>query len=358
MRLTDVFDAKAVAMNWETYVADSNAAPYLGEGLFPVRKKAGLDLKFIKGSSGLPISLKPSAFDAHAKLRDRIGFTSLQTEMPFFREGFLITEQDRQDILRAQDSNDPYVTQALQNIYQDSQQLIAGANVIPERMRIQLLAPEDGELGIHISADGANYEYDFDSADEWKATNYKALSGTNMWSNTANSDPLKDIEDAQEAVEDATGVKPTMLILNKTTMRYLRDNEKIHSYMQAKSVSAIVRYTSQMVKDFILEELGVTVVEYNKKYLTEKGGTAQKFYPDNYATLVPSSPVGQTWYGTTPEEADFVAGQGDSVSIVNTGVAVAVVHKNHPVTAETIASEIVLPSFEGMDKVFCLKVHA
>ncbi|MGN1263600.1 MAG: major capsid protein, partial [Prevotella sp.] len=164
--------------------------PYFGEGYFPTAKKSGLDLKYIKGSSGLPISLLPSAFDAHAKLRDRIGISTLQTEMPFFREGFLITEQDRQDILRAQDSNDPYVAQALQNIYQDSQQLIAGANVIPERMRMQLLAPEDGNLGINITADGAAYEYNFDSDGSWKAKNYKALEGTAMWSDTANSDPL------------------------------------------------------------------------------------------------------------------------------------------------------------------------
>lgn len=355
MKLTDVFDASAVAFNWETFIADTNEPPYVGEGFFPSRKKAGLDLKFIKGSSGLPITLRESAFDAHARLRDRIGISTFQTEMPFFREGFLITEQDRQDILRATDSNDPYVAQALQNIYQDSRELIRGADVVPERMRMQLLAPEDGELKISMSSDGANYEYDFDADGSWKAKNYKALTGTASWNDTANADPISDIEDMQEALEDATGVKPDVLILNKTLMKMLRDNEKIHSYIQSKNVAAVTRFTSQMVKDFIKEELGVTVVEYNKKYLTSKGGDAQKFYPDGYATLLPSRPVGETWYGTTPEEADFVAGQGDSMSLVGTGVAVAVVHKNHPVTAETIASEIVLPSFEGMDKVGVFK---
>ena len=146
MKLTDIFNAASIAFNWNTYVADSNEPPYIGEGFFPAKKKAGLDLKFIKGSSGLPISLQESAFDAHARLRDRIGISTFQTEMPFFREGFLISEQDRQDILRAQESNDPYALQALQRIYDDSQELIRGANVVPERMRMQLLAPADGAL--------------------------------------------------------------------------------------------------------------------------------------------------------------------------------------------------------------------
>ena len=138
-------------------------------------------------------------------------------------------------------------------------------------------------------------------------------------------------------------------------MKLLRDNKKMQAYIQAKNVAAIVRYTSQSVKDYLNEELNLTVVEYNKKYLLEKGGEAKNFYPDGYATLLPSTPLGNTYYGTTPEEADLNAGQGASVAIVNTGVAVTVINKAHPVTQETIASEIVLPSFEGMDKVAVFK---
>lgn len=357
MKLTDIFNAASIAFNWDTYVADSNEPPYIGEGFFPAKKKAGLDLKFIKGSSGLPISLQESAFDAHARLRDRIGISTFQTEMPFFREGFLISEQDRQDILRAQESNDPYALQALQHIYDDSQELIRGANVVPERMRMQLLAPADGVLKISMKSNktGADYEYNFDADGSWKATNYKALTGTASWSDTENSDPLSDLEDMQEKIEELTGVKPDVLLVNKSTMKLLRDNKKMQAYIQAKNVAAIVRYTSQSVKDYLNEELGLTVVEYNKKYLLEKGGEAKNFYPDGYATLLPSTPLGNTYYGTTPEEADLNAGQGASVAIVNTGVAVTVINKAHPVTQETIASEIVLPSFEGMDKVAVFK---
>ena len=89
----------AISMNWKT--AATVTDPYLGEVLFPRRQKAGLDLKWIKGNKGLPISLMPSAFDAQATYRDRIGVSAIETEMPFFREGFKIKEKDRQEILRA-----------------------------------------------------------------------------------------------------------------------------------------------------------------------------------------------------------------------------------------------------------------
>ena len=44
------------------------------------------------------------------------------------------------------------------------------------------------------------------------------------------------------------------------------------------------------------------------------------------------------------------------MSIVNTGIAIAQIVIPHPVNIQTIVSEIVLPSYEGMDTVGVLKV--
>ena len=76
MELTALFTPASISARW-TEVA-SNRIPYVGESLFPARKQAGLDLSFIKGSKGLPISLMPSAFDAKATFRDRIGVEKLK----------------------------------------------------------------------------------------------------------------------------------------------------------------------------------------------------------------------------------------------------------------------------------------
>ena len=74
----------AISANWTE--AQTAADPYLGEALFPRKQKAGLELSWIKGNKGLPISLMPSAFDVQATYRDRIGVSRVETEMPFFRE--------------------------------------------------------------------------------------------------------------------------------------------------------------------------------------------------------------------------------------------------------------------------------
>ena len=133
MNITDIFTPKAITMNWnEVY---SNRLPYLGEDLFPAKKKMGLDLSWIKGYKGLPVSLMPSHFDAKPTFRDRIGVSKIETEMAFFREAMFLKEKDEQEIMWIQNSNDPYAAAVLSNIFDDTNTLIEGALVVPERMR-------------------------------------------------------------------------------------------------------------------------------------------------------------------------------------------------------------------------------
>lgn len=355
MKLTDMFSPAAVAANFTQ--AHSNDIPYLGVGFFPAKRKAGLDLSWIKGKKGLPVSLKPSNFDTKATFRDRIGVTKVETEMPFFREGYLLKEKDRQEILRAQDTNDPYAQSVIAHIYDDVNDLIAGADVVPERMIWQLLAPADGNCGISIVANDVNYTYNYDPNATWKASNYIAIAdAADKWNAADTCDPLEDIRSAQDAIEDATGVRPDVAIMSRATFNYLLKSTKVRSAILVQNVTANIFMTEPVVKAVLGEILGVQVIVYTKKFKTE-AGTATAFYPDNYVTLVSSgAPLGSTYYGTTPEEADLMGSGQGNVSIVGNGVAVSQIVQPHPVNIETIVSEIVLPSFERMDEVGVLKV--
>lgn len=356
---SDVFTAKAFAMYWTKYLEQANAEGYLGTSLFPPVKKKGIDIKWIKGRSGLPVTLRQSAFDAVAHVRDRIGVAAIQTEMPFFRDSFIVKESDRQEILRAQDSNDPYVQPVLDNIYNDAKNLTNGANVVPERMIMQLLSPADGSPKIEIS-DGAKvsclYEYDVDGS--FKVNNFKALTGTAAWTDHKNSNPVQDLLDAKEVVE-RTGNVPTIALMSKKTLRDIRENENVKAYIVAKAQAAggVVLVTDKLVKEYISEETELTVVVNNKSFIDESG-TAKRFYPDDMVTLLPAQPLGSTVYGTSPEEADLMADGKADVAIVNTGVAIATIKQEHPVNIRVLASEIVLPSFEGMDNVYVINTNA
>lgn len=143
--------------------------------------------------------------------------------------------------------------------------------------------------------------------------------------------------------------------MSKSTFNMIKNSTKVRSGILAQNVTANVNYTSAKVKQFIEEELNISVIVYNKQFKDETG-MAKKFYPDNIVMMLPSGTLGTTWYGTTPEERTLSSKSDADVSVVNTGVAVAVTITDDPVNTKTTVSEIVLPSFERMDECYAIEV--
>ena len=344
---------KVIAANWTEAV--SNRIPYLGETLFPSKQKAGLDLKWIKGSKGLPVSLMPSAFDAKATFRGREGIKMLETEMPFFREGFKLKEKDRQEILRIQEKNDPYLNDALNRVFDDAGNLLEGALVVAEREIMQLLFAENGDVGITIEANGVKYTYDYDPGDAWKTTNYFPVPSDYTWDKPNAADPLTDIRTAQDAIQEKGG-KGELLVMNNATFKLFRSIKAIKDLYLTSNGLAVGYLTDAQIITVLKDALGLAgIVVYDKKYKDEDGVT-HKFVPDNYVAVLPNGALGNTWRGTTPEEADLMGSGRADVAVVNNGIAITQILDEHPVNLNTFASEIVLPSFERMDEFALIKV--
>ena len=333
----------------------SNDIPYLGLQWFPEAKKSGLDLSWIKTHSGLPVSLKPSNFDALPALRARGGLNKEKTQMAFFREQMIVTEEDAQEIDRIKDENDPYLQGALQSIYDDTNTLVRGAEVVPERMRMSLLATVDGHPVIGIESDGVKYEYDYDPDGEYARDHYAKLLDTAKWSDTANSKPLTDLNNARKALAKK-GKIATYVLMNSNTFNYLLENAQIRNAILAQNLTANIELTDDNVVSIIKTRTKLTVVIYDKMYADEEGNE-QYFYPDNKVTLLPSGALGRTWFGTTPEER--TASQVADVDVSMYGVGIAVATKTEygpPAITSVTASEITLPSYEGMDSTFVIEV--
>ncbi|MDF9412968.1 phage capsid protein [Brevibacillus laterosporus] len=345
MNIFDLVNAKNISTY---YLANpSNTIPYLGATLFPPKKQLGLDLSWIKGSRGLPIALMPSEFDAKATLRDRIGFSKIDTEMPFFREAMRIGEKDRQELNKLSASqNEALIMPVINAIYDDVTNLVNGAQVIPERMIMQLLSTGK----ISITANRLNYDYNYKMPEDHKET----LTADAKWSNP-DADVVGDIKTWQDKVEDDTGVRPTNAICTRKTWNFILQNKPIRLDMNPLGGQNIIM-TDAMMKQYLQSKLGINVAVYNKKFALQDGST-NLFYPDDVFTLIPDGTLGNTYYGTTPEESDLMAGSTVAqVSIVNTGVAITTIKEPHPVNVETIVSEIVLPSFETIDTIFIARV--
>jgi len=336
---------KEIAAYWNSF--QEQRTPYLGEVLFPNVKQLGLDIKWIKGAGGLPVALKPSAFDVETTLRDRIGFEEIEQEMPYFKEGTLIKEKDRQELLKVQDSgNQAYIELILGHIFDDVTGLINGGRVQAERMRMQLLST--GKIA--VKANKVDYEYDY----HFDADNTEVLTGNDKWSDPT-ADIVGDIERWMDHLEETQGTRPDKAILTKKTFNYIKTNKAIIDELKASTGVSMIM-TNNVIEEYISTKLGLKLVVYNKKFKTEAGVTEQ-FFPDDVFTLLPPGDLGKTRFGTTPEEADLMSGATASeVEIVETGMAVTAEKRTDPVNVFTKVSAIMLPSFENMDKIFIANI--
>ena len=347
MLINEIINAKAIAL--QATRDASNDIPYLGLQWFPEAKKEGLDLKWIKTHEGLPVILKPSNFDAIPTLRARQGLSTEKTQMAFFRESMQVTEEDEQEIARIRDAADPYFEAVYRNIYNDANTLLKAAQVVPEVMRMSLQTGQN----IVLSSDGVNYTYDYDPNGTWAATNFAELTDTDAWTDTTHSTPLSDLNTARKALA-AKGIVARYALMNSTTFNNLVSNAQVVSAILAQNSTANIFPSDADIQAVIRNRTGLTIVIYDKMY-KDYSGSDQNFYPDNYVTLLPEGKLGSTWFGTTPEER--TARQVADVDVAMYGVGIAVATKveyGPPAKTLVTASEIVLPSFEGMDSIYVI----
>lgn len=349
----DMITAQALASYYEKL--ETNRIPLLGEGLFPADKKMGLKLEWIKGYDNLPVALQPSAFDAKPLLRDRGGVSTESTRMPFFREAMRLGEEDRQQLLMFMEANNnAYARQIITRIFDDTKSLVDGAMLNPEIMRMGILTT--GTFVISSAGDSGqsvNYSYNYDPDGKWAAKNKTTLTGTDRWSDHTNSNPIQDILDVKRDAAQR-GINLTRAIIGYGAWLDIMQNAKIKLGMYPlASQAANVIVTDDQVKTYVESVVKVKIQVYDKMY-KDTQGVDQYFYPTTgYCTLLPDGSLGKTWYGTTPEEADLMSGNTlADVRVINTGVAVSTEKISLPVNIINWVSEIVLPSFENMDRVF------
>ena len=357
MLVNEVVNAASIALR-----AIKNASrriPYLGLNWFPEKKKTGIDLSWIKTHKGLAVSLAPSKLDTLPVIRAREGLSKEKTKMAFFREQMVVTEEDALEIERVNDENDPYLRSALQSLYDDTNNLVEGAEVVPERMRMQLLSTVDGHPVIGIESDGVKYNYDYDPTGEYAAEHYLKLEGTAKWSDHENSKPLTDLNNARKALAKK-GKIATYVLMRTDTFQHLLESEQVKNAILAQNLTANIELTDDNVMSIVKARTKLTIVLYDKMYAErQEDGTIKEefFYPENKCTLLPSGALGSTWFGSTPEER--TARQVADVDVAMYGIGIAVATKTEygpPAITSVTASETVLPSYENMDSTFVIEV--
>ena len=241
--------------------------------------------------------------------------------------------------------NQAYVDAVMNRVFDDEMRLLRGARASRERMRMMALTTGV----IAMTANGQSFTFDY-------GVTHKGTVSVS-WSDRENSDPIEDIRQAKEAVEQETGCTITRAMCDGETWRDLRNNEKIKKeiFVLTNGVGAL---TNKQLDNYIADQLDGLKIRVNKYRYKDEQGNTQAFMPEDTFVMFTDGVLGTTWFGTTPAESDLMAGNAANVSITDTGVAVTTVQKADPVNVETIVSMICLPSFESADEVYIIDTEA
>lgn len=325
----DEVTAPIIAEKWEDNSKERE--PFFGEAVFPARKQLGIDLTYFKGHAPKVRPLDLSSFDAKAIPLSREAFEKVQTEMPFFKNFMDVNEKQRQQLnMVLASGNRTYIDSILRVIFDDESRLLANADVTREMLRMQLLTSGT----IAFASNGQQIAYDFGvPAGNKKQTN---------WHDPKTADPIKDINEWLDAVQNATGSRPQNMLLNSNTLRLFLTMDSIKNALYVFAQGTVTPNTTS-ARRFIEQETGTRIYVYDKGYTNETTGNFIKFVADDVVVLFPNT-VGEGVFGTTPEESDLMSGATDAVvSIVDTGVAVTTTKETDPVNVKTKVSMIYLP---------------
>ena len=332
MNIFDIVTPQNIVAYWDNTKA--NQTTYLSDYLFPKKKVMGLEINKISGYAGLPVTLKPSAFDTQATFRDRQSVELQKSKMPFFRERMKVDEETRQQIMAI--SNDSVLEGIVSNIFDDTNNLIRGARAQRERMAMELISTGK----IDIVGNGVRLAYDY------KLNRKQKTKASVKWEDAENSKPLEDLMNWVDQFRTDFRIALGYAVMTTKTFNLITASKEVKQALYPNAVNAPL-VTAAEVKSAIQKFTGLTVLINDNSYRDAVGGTPKTFFPDDVVTLLPvgNGVIGNMFMGTTPEEADLLNKQNNAVSIIDTGVAVFTRTIEHPVNVETIVSQICLPSF-------------
>ena len=340
MTLEEFINSQEIAL----YIQNLPPQTTIDKTLFPVTKQLGTEIELAKGSKKKPVALRMSTFDVAVKARALSATLDIKKkDMPFFKESVLIKEKDRQMLMLAMQSNNQnLVEQLTSQVYNNYQNLVDGAEVQMIRMRAQLL--QNGEINITTSDGDIVVDYNIPS-------NHKeVLTGTATWDNPA-ADIVGDLIRWSKVLTDDGYGKPVRILFTDKVLGYIKGNTAIKNELMARNLGAVI-VTDTDIINYLNTKLNLSVGLLNGTFI-EEDGTTKSYYDDIKVTLIPDGSLGNTVYGTTPEEADKIYGTGKlDTSIVNTGVAITTKVQEDPVTVETKVSQLGIPSFDRADECF------
>lgn len=247
-----------------------------------------VDIDIVKGDERLAPFVSPRV---EGKLMEEQGFTT-RSYKPGYVKPKYVTEAA--DLIKDRVAGE--------NIYQGdapsraairlAKQLTDGENQIARRE--EWMAAQGLTTGkVDVIGDGVNYQIDFGM----NPTHLVTLSGTSLWSDATNSNPLGDIADWATLISDDGFANANILIGGRAAIKALFENANVTKALDTRRINMGEINPSSLAPGvtyygtLIANGVNVDVYQYIGSY-KDNNGVRQRYIPDNKVVL-------------TSTEADF-----------------------------------------------------
>ncbi|SQC85390.1 major capsid protein E [Clostridium perfringens] len=329
-RIDELFNTKELL----NYYRVKKQPAMLGDTLFPARKIQDIKFDMITGANGLPVSASIHAFDTETELASREVLQKGAAELALIKRKIAIGE--REIIAINNPRMDSEQKALVMELFKDGDKMVESVQTRIEAMRMELLS--SGK--INVKENGVSI-----------TLNYSVPGGNKKtfdWSDPATAKPLEDIKTLADAVEDASGTKPTRILTSSKVLNKILACESVKKAIFGVNFDKIA---TRKDLNSLLESMELPqVATYNAKYKVQGSNgkyTTKRYFPENILSMFAENALGETIYGLTAEEIELLGSNKMEEAKMVGNIFVGVEKEGDPVRRYTKAVATALPTLEN-----------
>ena len=329
-RIDELFNTKELL----NYYRVKKQPAMLGDTLFPARKIQDIKFDMITGANGLQVSASVHAFDTETELASREVLQKGAAELALIKRKIAIGEKE---IIAINNPRMDSEQKALvMELFKDGDKMVNSVQTRIEAMRMELLS--SGEININENNVAVKLDYKVPSSNKKRFN----------WSDPKTANPLEDIKTLADAVEDASGTKPTRILTSSKVLNKILACESVKKAIFGVNFDKIAtrKDLNSLLESMELPQVAV----YNAKYKVQNANgkyTTKRYFPENILSMFAENALGETIYGLTAEEIELLGSNKMEEAKMVGNIFVGVEKEGDPVRRYTKAVATALPTLEN-----------
>lgn len=329
-RIDELFNTKELL----NYYRVKKQPAMLGDTLFPARKIQDIKFDMITGANGLPVSASIHAFDTETELASREVLQKGAAELALIKRKIAIGE--REIIAINNPRMDSEQKALVMELFKDGDKMVESVQTRIEAMRMELLS--SGKINVKENGVSITLDYSVPGGNK----------KTFDWGDPATAKPLEDIKTLADAVEDASGTKPTRILTSSKVLNKILACESVKKAIFGVNFDKIAtrKDLNSLLESMELPQVAV----YNAKYKVQNANgkyTTKRYFPENILSMFAENALGETIYGLTAEEIELLGSNKMEEAKMVGNIFVGVEKEGDPVRRYTKAVATALPTLEN-----------